>query len=41
MKIDGQTKSETTRKKLDRQRPSKKGAQLVKNVAKAKVVVFN
>ena len=64
MKIDAQTKSETTsqpdqpgckfvvgarppqfseatKKKLDRQRPSKKAAQLLKNVAKAKVVVIN
>jgi hypothetical protein len=31
--------TETTKKKLDRQRPSKKAAQLVKNVAKAKVTV--
>lgn len=64
MKIDAQTKSETTsqpdqpgikfvvgarppqfseatKKKLDRQRPSKKAAQLLKNIAKAKVVVIN
>ena len=33
--------SEATKKKLDRQRPSKKGTQLVKNVAKAKVIVIN
>jgi hypothetical protein len=33
--------SEATKKKLARQKPSKKGALLVKNVAKAKVVVIN
>lgn len=31
--------SEATKKKLARQRPSKKAAHLVQNVAKAKVVV--
>lgn len=30
--------SEATKKKLDRQRPSKKAAQLLKNIAKAKVI---
>lgn len=30
--------SEATKKKLDRQKPSKKAAQLLKNIAKAKVI---
>lgn len=31
--------SEETKKKLSRQRPSKKAAQLLKNIAQAKVIV--
>lgn len=31
--------SESTKKKLDRQKPSKKADQLLKNIAKAKVIL--